>query len=170
MNAWAAALVDFCREHEIPVKITRCPLLQNTADVKYAYEMNHAYLNDAIRVFPLRSFFTISEIEFVKECREIAEAGKESVRWYTALLDPFQDGRDGPEILRTLEVYLLDQNSSIVETASQLFVHKNTVKYRLQKAGDILGFRIGDVPQSKNLIYALSLRRIMMAAEAEPLK
>ena len=92
------------------------------------------------------------------------------MRWYTALLDPFQDGRDGPEILRTLEVYLLDQNSSIVETASQLFVHKNTVKYRLQKAGDILGFRIGDVPQSKNLIYALSLRRIMMAAEAEPLK
>ena len=44
------------------------------------------------------------------------------------------------------------------------------MKYRLQKAGDILGFRIGDVPQSKNLIYALSLRRIMMAAEAEPLK
>ena len=170
MNAWAAALVDFCWEHEIPVKITRCPLLQNTADVKYAYEMNHAYLTDAIRVFPLRPFFTISEIEFVKECREIAEAGKESVRWYTALLDPFQDGRDGPEILRTLEVYLLDQNSSIVETASQLFVHKNTVKYRLQKAGDILGFRIGDVPQSKNLIYALSLRRIMVAAEAEPLQ
>lgn len=162
MNEWASALVDFCREHEIPVKITRCPLLQNTANVKYAYEITHTCLIDAIRVFPLRPFFTISEIEFVKECREIAKAGKESVRWYTALLDPFLAGRDGPDILHTLEVYLLDQNGSIVETASHLFVHKNTVKYRLQKAGDILGFRIGDVPQSKNLIYALSLRRIML--------
>lgn len=92
------------------------------------------------------------------------------MRWYTALLDPFLDGRDGPEILHTLEVYLLDKNSSVVETASHLFVHKNTVKYRLQKAGDILGFRIGDVPQSKNLIYALSLRRIMLASETERLK
>ena len=64
----------------------------------------------------------------------------------------------------------LDKNSNVTETAAHLFVHKNTVKYRLQKAGDILGFRIGDVPQSKNLIYALSLRRIMMAAEVEPLQ
>ena len=87
------------------------------------------------------------------------------MRWYTSLLDPFLDGRDGPEILRTLETYLLDENSSIVDTASRLFVHKNTVKYRLQKAGDILGFRIGDVPQSKNLIYALSLQRILHTSE-----
>ena len=165
MNGWAAALAGFCAKHEIPIKITRCPLLQNTANVKYAYEINHTYLADAIRIFPLRPFFTISEIEFAKECREIAGAGKANVRWYTSLLDPFLDGRDGPEILRTLETYLLDENSSIVDTASRLFVHKNTVKYRLQKAGDILGFRIGDVPQSKNLIYALSLQRILHTSE-----
>lgn len=34
------------------------------------------------------SFFTISEIVFVKECREIAAQGKEHMRRYTALLDP----------------------------------------------------------------------------------
>lgn len=163
MNDWVDALIQFCESRDIRVKITRCSLLQKTSDARYAYEINQSYLDDAVRVFPLRPFFTLSEIEFVKECREIAAAGKESVRWYTCLLEPILAGRDGEDIVRTLEVFLLDQNSSIVETAKALFVHKNTVKYRIQKAGDILGFHIGDVPQSKNLIYALSLQRIMKA-------
>ena len=161
MDEWTQALVRYCADNGIPGKVTRCPLLQQTADAKYAYEINQTYLEDAMRVFPLRSFFTISEIEFVKECREIAAAGRQNVRRYTSLLDPILAGRDGPDILRTLTVFLLDKNSSVTETAAHLFVHKNTVKYRLQKASDFLGFRIGDVPQSKNLIFALSLLRIM---------
>lgn len=161
MDEWTNALVNFCREKEIPAKITRCPTLQQTANAKYAYEINQAYLEDAMKVFPLRPFFTISEIEFVKECREIAEAGHSSVRKYTLLLDPILKGKDGVDIIETLTTFLLDMNSSITETAAHLFVHKNTVKYRLQKASDLLGFRIGDVPQSKNLIYALSLNRMI---------
>ena len=105
----------------------------------------------------------LSEIEFVKECRRIAEEGKDAVRSRTALLEPLLEGKDGPDIVRALSVFLLDTNRSVTQTAEQLFVHKNTVKYRIQKAGDILGFHIGDVPQSKNLIYALSLQRIMKA-------
>ena len=61
----------------------------------------------------------------------------------------------------TLSAYLLDENSSVTQTAEHLFVHKNTVKYRLQKADNLLGFRVGDIPQSKNLLYALALRRIL---------
>lgn len=109
----------------------------------------------------MREFFTISEIEFVKECREIATKGKANVRQYLSLLDSILAGKDGIDIVNTLTVFLLDKNSNITETAADLFVHKNTVKYRLQKASDLLGFRVGDVPQSKNLIYALALRRIM---------
>ena len=167
MDEWTAALVALCTEQGIPAKVTRCPLLQQTSDAKYAYEINAQYLEDAMAVFPLRAFFTISEIEFVKECREIAAAGRENVRRYTSLLSPILAGRDGQDIVDTLTVFLLDQNSSITGTAAHLFVHKNTVKYRLQKAGDFLGFRIGDVPQSKNLIYALALRRIMSPGQGE---
>ncbi|MGM9607645.1 MAG: PucR family transcriptional regulator [Oscillospiraceae bacterium] len=161
MDEWTEALVKFCEEEKIPAKITRCPALQQTADARYAYEINQANLEDAMKVFPLRSFFTIAEIEFVKECREIAAAGKENVRRYTSMLTPLLAGRDGNEILNTLTVFLLDKNSSITETAAHLFVHKNTVKYRLQKASDFLGFRVGDVPQSKKLFYALALQRIL---------
>lgn len=167
MDEWTNALVQFCMENSLSVKITRCPLLQHTADAKYVYETNRAYLEDSTKVFPMRSFFTISEIEFVKECREIAAQGKDSVRRYTSLLDPIMSGKDGTEIANTLTVFLLDKNSSITETAAHLFVHKNTVKYRLQKASDLLGFRVGDIPQSKNLLYALALQRIMLLSPAQ---
>lgn len=161
MDEWTAALAQFCGENHLSARITRCPLLQYTANAKYAYETNRAYLEDSTKVFPMRAFFTISEIEFVKECREIAARGKEAVRRYMSLLEPILSGKDGSEIITTLAVFLLDKNSSITETAAHLFVHKNTVKYRLQKASNLLGFRVGDIPQSKNLIYALALRRIM---------
>ena len=161
MDEWTNALVAFCRDNGLSAKVTRCPLLQYTADAKYAYEINRAYLEESSKIFPLRPFFTISEIEFAKECCEIAASGKEAVRRYLSLLEPILSGKDGEEIVNTLTVFLLDKNSSITDTAAHLFVHKNTVKYRLHKAGNLLGFRVGDIPQSKNLIYALALRRIL---------
>lgn len=161
MDEWTNALVAFCRDNGLSAKVTRCPLLQYTADAKYAYEINRAYLEESSKIFPLRPFFTIPEIEFTKECCEIAASGKEAVRRYLSLLEPILSGKDGEEIVNTLTVFLLDKNSSITDTAAHLFVHKNTVKYRLHKAGNLLGFRVGDIPQSKNLIYALALRRIL---------
>ena len=73
------------------------------------------------------------------------------MRSHTSLLDPILEGRDGVDLLHTLAVFLLDRNRSITDTATDLFVHKNTVKYRLQKASDLLGFHVGDVLQSKSL-------------------
>lgn len=161
MNEWSDALAQFCKENQLSARITRCPLLQRTADVKYAYETTCAHLENSTKVFPTRVFFTSSEIEFVKECCEIAAQGKACVRRYTSALDSIRLRKDGEEIVKTLAVFLLDENSSITETAAALFVHKNTVKYRLQKASDLLGFHVGDIPQSKNLLYALALQRIM---------
>lgn len=161
MDDLAAALVEFCQREGLPAMLTRCPSLRRTSDVKYAYEINQACLEDARKVFPLRPFFMSAEIELVKECRDIAAGGRERMAWYTSLLDALPPGREGQDLIQTLSVFLLDKGSSITETAAQLFVHKNTVKYRLQKASDLLGFRVGEIPQSKNLIYGLCLLRMM---------
>lgn len=157
----AAALTEYCVSQEIPATLTCCPALRKTSDVKYAYEITHTYLKDARSIFSKRTYFTISEIEFAKECREIATGGKDNTTRYLSLLDRIQAQREGEDIIRTISTYLLDKNSSVTETASALFVHKNTVKFRLQKASDLLGFRVGDVPHSKNLFYALALLRLL---------
>ena len=158
---WASSLAELFAGRGIAAAVTLCQRLQQTSDVKYAYETNRGCVRGAARIFPQRRYFSFSEVEFARECRSIAEAGESRVRWYASRLEALLSRRDGEDIVRTLAVYLLDKNSSLVETAAELFVHKNTVKYRLQKAGDILGFHIGDIPQSKDLIYALALRRLL---------
>ena len=161
MNDWAEALVEFFHEKNLNFRVTRCPMLQKTSAAKYAYEVNSAYLTDAMTIFPRRDYFTLSEIEFAGECRRIADAGKESAAECMSMLQPLIERRDGEEIIHTLQAYILDENSSTTRTAEALFVHKNTVKYRLQKAGDLLGFHIGDILQSRNLAYALAMQRML---------
>lgn len=163
-DAWAHALADFCGANQIPAVLTRCPGLQKTSDVKNAYLTNQEYVADASAIFPNRRFFTLPEILFVKECRQAAAKGESGIAPYMSLLQMVSPGRDGADILDTLAVYLLDERSNVTETAAALFVHKNTVKYRLQKTSDILGFRVGDMPSSQELMYALGLRRLLHAA------
>ena len=161
MDDWADALVEYCEKKQIPAVLTRCSNLENTSDVKNAYYTNQTYIRDAKAVFPLRKYYTLPEIEFVKMCKEIANKGESSIERYMSLLRQVSAGRDGQEILDTLAVYLLDQNTNVADTAETLYVHKNTVKYRLQKAGSILGFRIGNMPNSQSLMYAVAIRRLL---------
>ncbi len=163
-NAWARALLQAFEQKQVPAVLTRCAGLQNTADVKDAYLANQSYVGDAQMIFPSRRFFTLPEIMFAKQCRNITEAGEERLQPYLALLRVVSTGRDGEDILKSLAVFLLDEHSSVTDTAARLFVHKNTIKYRLQKTGDLLGFRIGEMPSSQELIYALALRRLLRGA------
>ncbi len=160
-DEWANALADYCESHHIPVILTRCTGLKNTSDVRMAYLDNQKYIHDAIKIFPKRRFFTLQEIEFVKQCRQMAEESEDSLNSLLQLLQPIRSWRDGEDIIESLAVYLLDRNSSITETAAALFVHKNTIKYRLQKASDCLGFRVGDVPQSQKLMICLAVCRLL---------
>lgn len=165
-DAWANALTAYCADNRISAVLTRCTGLKSTADVKNAYLTNQTYVSDASVIFPHRKFFTLPEILFVKSCRQVASTGESGISPYMSLLQMISHGRDGEDLLDTLAVYLLDKHSNVTETAAALFVHKNTIKYRLQKTSDILGFRVGDMPNSQDLMYALGLRRLLHVSSA----
>lgn len=141
--------------------ITRCNGLEDTTDVKNAYHTNQAYSSDVATVFPGRTTFSLAEFEFVKRCKDIADEGETSIERYISVIRGLSEEHEGTELVKTISCYLLDEKTSIVNTASALFVHKNTVKYRLQKAGNILGFRVGDMPESQNLLYATAIWRLL---------
>lgn len=65
----------------------------------------------------------------------------------------------GPPILETLEAYLA-QGSSIEATARALFVHPNTVRYRLKRVADVTGLSPGDPRDSYVLRLALTVGRL----------
>lgn len=138
-----------------------CNQLEQTVDVRAAFLDCRNYLDDARAVFPLQSVFHLSEIRFARRCRETVQEGELALQSATAVLRPLTDSREDNELLHTLQVYLLDAQEGVTRTAQLLFVHKNTVKYRLQRCSELLGFRIGRRPETMELYRAAAVRRLV---------
>lgn len=69
----------------------------------------------------------------------------------------FPKTRDEEELVNTLIVYL-DENCEITQTAKKLYVHRNTVKYRIAKCEEILSYSVHEPQNSINLRLALLMR------------
>ncbi|HSF26459.1 MAG TPA: helix-turn-helix domain-containing protein [Actinomycetes bacterium] len=69
----------------------------------------------------------------------------------------------GPSLLETLAAYL-EHGSSVEATARLLFVHPNTVRYRLRRVVDVTGRAPTDPRDAYTLRLALTLGRLMSPA------
>ena len=76
-------------------------------------------------------------------------------------LDTFKYVREDNALLKTLEVFLLDAGSSVSACADLLFLHKNTVKYRLNRIRELLGYPLDKVPELFSLYQAAALNRLL---------
>jgi len=134
---------------------------RSTTDVRSDFVMNKLYLPDACRILPDRRFFTRSDVAFARNCRTLIESGELHVRDMLLMLDPLNLKPNGEDLKDLLAIFLLDTDRNVQKTADILFVHKNTVKYRLKLIEDILGFDPGALPGSVRLCTALAIRRIL---------
>ncbi|MBK5252711.1 MAG: helix-turn-helix domain-containing protein [Peptostreptococcaceae bacterium] len=69
-------------------------------------------------------------------------------------------GEKRQELLDTLTVYMLDAGSNIAETAEVMFVHKNTIKYRINCLRKMLACDIDAMPEAYDLYIAVALGRL----------
>ncbi|MDO4266146.1 MAG: PucR family transcriptional regulator ligand-binding domain-containing protein [Eubacteriales bacterium] len=135
--------------------------LEHTEDVRTAWLEIQQYLQDARKLFPLVDTLDLSDIRFVRDLREKIQPGKAEYSRIMESLEPLlKDGEDN-EFVRTAEVYFLDAGERVIKTAELLFVHKNTIKYRLARCSELLGYRLGKQPQTMELYQALALHRLM---------
>jgi DNA-binding PucR family transcriptional regulator len=65
----------------------------------------------------------------------------------------------GSALIETLAAYL-EQTASLEATARVLFVHPNTVRYRLRRVGEMVGYVPGDPRDALTLRLALALGRL----------
>ncbi len=66
---------------------------------------------------------------------------------------------DEEDLINTLIVFL-ENNCEITITSKRLFIHRNTVKYRIAKCEDLLGYAVHEPQNSLNLRMALLMRSI----------
>jgi DNA-binding PucR family transcriptional regulator len=73
----------------------------------------------------------------------------------------------GTALVETLSAFL-EQTSSLEATARVLFVHPNTVRYRLRRVTEVCGYAPADPRQALTLRMALALGRLADARLAAP--
>lgn len=76
------------------------------------------------------------------------------------MLRPILECDTGQELLNTLECYY-DNQCNLRRTAEKLFLHKNSVKYRLSRVEALLGHDITEPDMELNLKLCLKYRKIL---------
>ncbi len=137
-----------------------CGGMDSTQDVRKAYVMMENSFPMVCKIFPHKRVFTEAQLRFTQECMRILAQGEESVLEYQQVLLPLLGHKNTEDLLKTLIIYYFDAKSNVLETANLLYLHESTIKYRLNKIRQRLGYDIDDMPAQYNLYLALALKRI----------
>ncbi len=143
-----------------------CVYARNLADpseVREAYQNVYAYFDDAKKLYRKAYILSYHEIMFTKSIKDIISMGEESIRSNMDILRRLEEfgGESYREIAETLASFYFDSYMKVSDTAENLFVHVNTVKYRLKKVSEFIGCRVTDMPEMMELYKALALKRLI---------
>ncbi len=158
ITGYILGLLDHLALH---ATLTWCTQLDNTTQVAKCYELHQAFLNDARNIYPTQRVFHRHELEFAQRCRNLISQGEDALQLYLRILDQISQKTEGDDFIETLSVFLLDTDSSLTETSRRMYLHKNTIKYRIRRCSDLVGYRIGTLPETIPLYTALAVRRML---------
>jgi len=161
VRALTEAIGNLLAENNIQASLVRCHALNTTTRVREAFLNHQAGLPAVKKIFPGRWAYSLEQVNFAKQCRELVERGERAVDEALRCLSFAEHSADETNLLGTLETYLLDADMSVSLTAEKMYLHKNTIKYRIQRIADHLGFVPGDFPETIQLFTACGLNRLL---------
>ncbi|EFR91843.1 conserved hypothetical protein, partial [Listeria innocua FSL S4-378] len=154
----AQAFSEMMQEIGIALKITVCQGMEQTSDVQNAYSLVNEYKNAANAIYANKSIYSLQEFDFAAKCVEIVGRGELAIAEQMKPLKPLEENA---ELIETLSVFLLEGESNYNQAADILFLHKNTIKYRIQRINELLQYPATKIPESYNLYLAVAIRRLL---------
>lgn len=101
-------------------------------------------------------------MNFSLECFQIINSGELAIEKILQPISPIREhGNQAEELLSTLTVYLLEGSNRFQETADILYLHKNTIKYRIQRITEILKYPVTKSPEVFQLYKAVAVYRML---------
>lgn len=140
--------------------LTRCYPLEDTSAVRRSFLEHHEMISTARKIWPRQGCYTLQELHFATQCCQIIEKGEAVLGQAMAPLRPLLENAQDSMLLETLETYLLDAGSSTARCAELLFLHNNTVKYRLNRTRTLLGCELNSIPELFPVYQAVALGRL----------
>ena len=99
------------------------------------YETYHA---QAEKIFPKKLYLGYPDLVFASSCEQLTKEDNMASQIYDTAIGAVLSLPDANNIISTITSYYLDMNCQLAETANSLYLHRNTVKYRLNKVHDAL--------------------------------
>ncbi len=150
-------------QNEIDATLVICYNLETTTDVRQAYLAVSNGLEYARKIFCHKKQLTLHEILFAQVCNEVIVSGEEAIKNKLkdlTLLSANMDHRY-TDLVDTLEIFLLEADSNIAKTAELMFLHKNTIKYRIRCINERLCYPVTKMPEANDLYLACAIRRLL---------
>ena len=92
----------------------------------------------------------------------MSEDAGELQRFYSETIEPLAkyDEQYETELLRTIETYL-DNDGNVAATAKELFTHRHTIRYRLERARELCGHDVSATEGREKLGLGLKAMRVL---------
>lgn len=134
--------------------------LTDTRGASDAYSLLQDCWNTLRIIYPALHVIGPDELLFTQKCKYIMENERSSMARYIKPLEVLTSRDKTGELVETLSVFLLDAGGNMQETGRLIYLHKNTIKYRIHTIKELLGSDITKMPGSYDLYLAVAINRL----------
>lgn len=112
----------------------------NISDFRQTYLLYSNTIEAAQKIFPQKKVFSYADIIFANHCNEILSVKSDEYRILKNIITPLILIDDKDNLLETLSAYYLDCDCKLNKASETLFLHRNTIQYRLNKIKEITNY------------------------------
>lgn len=142
--------------HNFKMKIALSTTNSSIVNIEQLLNSVKKTMDIGIKIMPEEDLYLYEQMGIYVILLELST--DEFTKVYTDnLLKPLQKE---PDLLETLHVYI-DTNGNISQTSDQLFIHRRTVDYRMEKISEILNIDLKDSTSRFTLKFALMMQQLM---------
>lgn len=109
------------------------------------------------KIFLNRRNWDIHDIMLTQEVTALSKANSKRTDYFYYIIDSLKN--DSEALLETLATYLIDCDSKLNQTADMLYLHRNTVTYRLNKVKQLTNTDFTLMPVTYDFYMALAIWR-----------
>lgn len=130
-----------------------------------AYKLCRFTIKSVPFIFQTKNYYLRHHLLFTEQCINLIKESESDIQYYLSILNKVENY--DVNLYKTLEVYTIDCDMNILKTSESLFLHKNSVQYRLNKIKELIGSDKFEFPAINQLIIAMSIKRIRMKGNLE---